>query len=80
MNDEIYKLTHDLQKCIQEENYGRLRNILNKISPELKEGLIEYLDKFNTYINRWSDEDPEKEGKLNYFKVLKEIVQKYSSH
>jgi hypothetical protein len=54
-----------------------LENILDKITLELKEGIIEYLERFITYTNGYSDEHPEKKSKLLHFKIVKELVEKH---
>ena len=50
---------------------------MDKITPKVKEEVIQYLNRFITYVNGWSDDDPSKKGKLLNFRIVKEIVQTY---
>ena len=50
---------------------------MDKITPKVKEEVIQYLNRFITYVNGWSDDDPSKKGKLLNFRIVKEIIQKY---
>ena len=75
--DEYQKLTQDIIENYNKSNFEGIEVIMDKITPKVKEEVIQYLNRFITYINGWSDDDPSKKGKLLNFRIVKEIVQKY---
>ena len=75
--DEYQKRTLDIFENYNKSNFEGIEEILDKITPKVKEEVIQYLNRFITYINGWSDDDPDKNWKLSHFKVVKELVQKH---
>ena len=75
--DEYQKLTLDIFEYYTKSDFEGIETIMEKITPKVKEEVIQYLNRFITYVNGWSDEDPSKKGKLLNFRIVKEIVQKY---
>ena len=77
ITDKVRDRTNDILKYYSKSNFESMNKIIDKLTPKLKEGVIQYLNGFITYINGWSDDDSEKKWKLLNFKVVKELVQKY---
>ena len=75
--DEHQKLTLDIFEYYTKSDFEGIETIMDKITPKVKEEVIQYLNRFITYINGWSDDDSEKKWKLSHFKVVKELVQKH---
>ena len=75
--DEHQKLTLDIFEYYTKSNFEGIETIMDKITPKVKEEVIQYLNRFITYVNGWSDDDPSKKGKLLNFRIVKEIIQKY---
>ena len=75
--DEYQKLTLDIFEYYTKSDFEGIEIIMNKITPKVKEEVIQYLNRFITYVNGWSDDDPSKKGKLLNFRIVKEIIQKY---
>ena len=75
--DEYQKLTQDIIENYNKSNFEGIEVIMDKITPKVKEEVIQYLNRFITYVNGWSDDDPSKKLKLLNFRIVKEIVQKY---
>ena len=75
--DEYQKLTQDIIENYNKSNFEGIEVIMDKTTPKVKEEVIQYLNRFITYVNGWSDDDPSKKGKLLNFRIVKEIVQKY---
>ena len=72
--DEHQKLTLDIFEYYTKSDFEGIETIMDKITPKVKEEVIQYLNRFITYINGWSDNDSEKKWKLINFKVVKEFV------
>ena len=75
--DEHQKLTLDIIEYYTKSDFEGIETIMDKITPKVKEEVIQYLNRFITYVNGWSDDDPSKKGKLLNFRIVKEIIQKY---
>ena len=75
--DEHQKLTLDIFEYYTKSDFEGIEAIMDKITPKVKEEVIQYLNRFITYVNGWSDDDPSKKGKLLKFRIVKEIIQKY---
>ena len=75
--DEHQKLTLDIFENYSKSDFEGIEAIMDKITPKVKEEVIQYLNRFITYVNGWSDDDPSKKGKLLNFRIVKEIIQKY---
>ena len=75
--DEYQKLTLDIFEYYNKSNFEGIRVIMDKTTPKVKEEVIQYLNRFITYVNGWSHDDPSKKGKLLNFRIVKEIIQKY---
>ena len=75
--DEYQKLTLDIFEYYTKSDFEGIEAIMDKITPKVKEEVIQYLNRFITYVNGWSDDDPSKKGKLLNFRIVKEIIQKY---
>ena len=75
--DEYQKLTLDIFEYYTKSDFEGIEAIMDKITPKVKEEVIQYLNRFITYVNGWSDDDTCKKGKLLNFRIVKEIVQKY---
>ena len=75
--DEHQKLTQDIFEYYNKSNFKGIEVIMDKTTPKVKEEVIQYLNRFITYVNGWSDDDPSKKLKLLNFRIVKEIVQKY---
>ena len=67
----------ELFENYNKSNFEGIEVIMDKITPKEKEEVIQYLNRFITYVNGWSDDDPSKKLKLLNFRIVKEIVQKY---
>ena len=75
--DEHQKLTLDIIENYSKSDFEGIEAIMDKITPKVKEEVIQYLNRFITYVNGWSDDDPSKKGKLLNFRIVKGIIQKY---
>ena len=75
--DEHQKLTLDIFEYYTKSDFEGIEAIMDKITPKVKEEVIQYLNRFITYVNGWSDDDPSKKGKLLNFRIVKAIIQKY---
>ena len=75
--DKHQKLTLDIFEYYTKSDFEGIEAIMDKITPKVKEEVIQYLNRFITYVNGWSDDDPSKKGKLLNFRIVKEIIQKY---
>ena len=75
--DEHQKLTLDIFEYYTKSDFEGIEAIMDKITPKVKEEVIQYLNRFITYVNGWSDDDPSKKGELLNFRIVKEIIQKY---
>ena len=75
--DEYQKQTLDIFEYYTKSDFEGIEIIMNKITPKVKEEVIQYLNRFITYVNEWSDVDPSKKGKNLNFRILKEIIQNY---
>ena len=75
--DEHQKLTLDIFEYYTKSDFEGIEAIMDKITPKVKEEVIQSLNRFITYVNGWSDDDPSKKGKLLNFRIVKEIVQTY---
>ena len=75
--DEHQKLTLDIFEYYTKSDFEGIEIIMDKITPKVKEEVIQYLNRFITYVNGWSDDDPSKKGKLLNFRIVKVIIQKY---
>ena len=75
--DEHQKLTLDIIENYSKSDFEGIEAIMDKINTKVKEEVIQYLNRFITYVNGWSDDDPSKKGKLLNFRIVKEIIQKY---
>ena len=75
--DKYQKLTLDIFEYYSKSDFEGIEAIMDKITPKVKEEVIQYLNRFITYVNGWSDDDPSKKGKLLNFRIVKEIIQKY---
>ena len=75
--DEHQKLTLDIFEYYTKSDFEGIETIMDKITPKVKEEVIQYLNRFITYVNGWSDDDPSKKGKLLNFRIVKAIIQRY---
>ena len=75
--DEHQKLTLDIFEYYTKSDFEGIEIIMDKITPKVKEEVIQYLNRFITYVNGWSDDDPSKKGKLLNFRIVKAIIQRY---
>ena len=75
--DEYQKLTLDIFEYYTKSDFEGIEAIMDKITPKVKEEVIQYLNRFITYVNGWSDDDPSKKGELLNFRIVKAIIQKY---
>ena len=75
--DEHQKLTLDIFENYSKSDFEGIEAIMDKITPKVKEEVIQYLNRFITYVNGWSDDDPSKKLKLLNFRIVKAIIQKY---
>ena len=66
-----------IKRDYSKSDFEGIETIMDKITPKVKEEVIQYLNRFITYVNGWSDDDPSKKGKLLNFRIVKEIIQKY---
>ena len=71
--DEHQKLTLDIFEYYTKSDFEGIEIIMDKITPKVKEEVIQYLNRFITYVNGWSDDDPSKKGKLLNFRIVKNI-------
>ena len=75
--DEYQKRTLDIFENYNKSNFEGIEEILDKITPKVKEEVIQYLNRFITYINGWSDDDSEKKWKLLNLRMVKKIIHNY---
>ena len=75
--DEYQKQTLDIFEYYTKSDFEGIERIMDKITPKVKEEVIQYLNRFITYVNGWGDDDPSKKGKLLNFRIVKEIIQRY---
>ena len=75
--DEHQKLTLDIFKYYNNSNFEGIEVIMDKTTPKVKEEVIQYLNRFITYVNGWSDDDPSKKWKLLNLRMVKKIIHNY---
>ena len=75
--DEYQKLTQDIFEYYNKSNFKGIEVIMDKTTPKVKEEVIQYLNRFITYVNGWSDDDPSKKWKLLNLRIVKAIIQRY---
>jgi len=75
--DEHQKLTLDIFEYYTKSNFEGIETIMDKITPKVKEEVIQYLNRFITYVNGWSDDDPSKKWKLLNLRIVKKIIHNY---
>ncbi len=72
--DEYQKLTLDIFEYYNKSNFKGIEVIMDKTTPKVKEEVIQYLNRFITYVNGWSDDDPSKKWKLLNLRIVKKII------
>ena len=75
--DEYQKLTLDIFEYYNKSNFKGIEVIMDKTTPKVKEEVILYLNRFITYVNGWSDDDPSKKWKLLNLRMVKKIIHNY---
>ena len=75
--DEYQKLTQDIFEYYNKSNFKGIEVIMDKTTPKVKEEVILYLNRFITYVNGWSDDDPSKKWKLLNLRMVKKIIHNY---
>tara|TARA_B100001146_G_C15845038_1_gene290920 strand:+ start:18 stop:407 length:390 start_codon:yes stop_codon:yes gene_type:complete len=75
--DEHQKLTLDIFEYYTKSDFEGIETIMDKITPKVKEEVIQYLNRFITYVNGWSDDDPSKKWKLLNLRMVKKIIHNY---
>ena len=75
--DEHQKLTLDIFEYYTKSDFEGIEAIMDKITPQVKEEVIQYLNRFITYVNGWSDDDPSKKWKLLNLRTVKKIIHNY---
>ena len=75
--DEHQKLTLDIFEYYTKSDFEGIEAIMDKITPKVKEEVIQYLNRFITYVNGWSDDDPSKKWKLLNLRTVKKIIHNY---
>ena len=75
--DEHQKLTLDIIENYSKSDFEGIEAIMDKITPKVKEEVIQYLNRFITYVNGWSDDDPSKKWKLLNLRIVKKIIHNY---
>ncbi len=75
--DEHQKLTLDIFEYYNKSNFKGIEVIMDKTTPKVKEEVIQYLNRFITYVNGWSDDDPSKKWKLLNLRTVKKIIHNY---
>jgi hypothetical protein len=75
--DEYQKLTLDIFAYYKKSDFEGIEAIMDKITPKVKEEVIQHINRFITYVNGWSGDDPSKKGKLLNLRIVKLIIQKY---
>ena len=75
--DEYQKLTQDIFEYYNKSNFKGIEVIMDKTTPKVKEEVIQYLNRFITYVNGWSDDDPSKKWKLLNLRIVKKIIHNY---
>ena len=75
--DKYQKLTLDIFEYYTKSNFEGIETIMDKITPKVKEEVIQHINRFITYVNGWSSDDPSKKGKLLNLRIVKIIIQKY---
>ena len=75
--DEHQKLTLDIFEYYTKSDFEGIETIMDKITPKVKEEVIQYLNRFITYVNGWSDDDPSKKWKLLNLRMVEKIIHNY---
>ena len=75
--DEHQKLTLDIFEYYNKSNFKGIEVIMDKTTPKVKEEVIQYLNRFITYVNGWSDDDPSKKWKLLNLRMVEKIIHNY---
>ena len=75
--DEHQKLTLDIFEYYTKRDLEGIETIMDKITPKVKEEVIQYLNRFITYVNGWSDDDPSKKWKLLNLRMVEKIIHNY---
>ena len=75
--DEHQKLTLDIIENYSKSDFEGIEAIMDKITPKVKEEVIQYLNRFITYVNGWSDDDPSKKWKLLNLRMVEKIIHNY---
>ena len=75
--DEHQKLTLDIFEYYTKSDFEGIEAIMDKITPKVKEEVIQYLNRFITYVNGWSDDDPSKKLKLLNLRMVEKIIHNY---
>jgi hypothetical protein len=75
--DEYQKLTQDIFEYYNKSNFKGIEVIMDKTTPKVKEEVILYLNRFITYVNGWSDDDPSKKWKLLNLRMVEKIIHNY---
>ena len=75
--DEHQKLTLDIFENYSKSDFEGIEAIMDKITPKVKEEVIQYLNRFITYVNGWSDDDPSKKWKLLNLRMVEKIIHNY---
>ena len=75
--DEHQKLTLDIFEYYTKSDFEGIEIIMDKINTKVKEEVIQYLNRFITYVNGWSDDDPSKKWKLLNLRIVKKIIHNY---
>ena len=75
--DEYQKLTQDIFEYYNKSNFEGIETIMDKTTPKVKEEVIQYLNRFITYVNGWSDDDPSKKWKLLNLRMVEKIIHNY---
>ena len=75
--DEHQKLTLDIFENYSKSDFEGIEAIMDKTTPKVKEEVILYLNRFITYVNGWSDDDPSKKWKLLNLRMVKKIIHNY---
>ena len=75
--DEYQKLTQDIFEYYNKSNFKGIEVIMDKTTPKVKEEVFLYLNRFITYVNGWSDDDPSKKWKLLNLRMVEKIIHNY---
>ena len=71
ITDEVRKVTDDIIKNTGRGRPEKVVKLIDELTPKLKEGVINYVERWISYISGWSDTDSEKKGKLLHLKIIK---------